>query len=160
MPYRVFKTESGFCVYKVDDEGNRTGKTLGCHPTKDKAMKQIAAVNISEHSDSLQHYGKKGMRWGIRRKKTSVSSDYKETARLRKKNIKSLSNEELQKAAKRLNLERQFKSLSPSKSDIGKKVVGDIIGGAAKATLTGATMAAFGLVGKKLISIAMLKFKG
>jgi len=50
MPYSVFKQDDQWCVYKVDDNKQKVGKTLGCHDSEDKAKKQISAVSISEHS--------------------------------------------------------------------------------------------------------------
>lgn len=78
-------------------------------------------------NDYLVHYGIKGMKWGIRRyqnkdgsytsagkrRRRSYSSDYEETRSLRKKSAKELSNEELKKLNKRMNLESEYKRLNP-----------------------------------------------
>ena len=73
----------------------------------------------------LMHHGVKGMKWGVRRAKRSVtlanrrriskySKDYNETRQLRRKSSKQLSNEDLKKLNKRMNLEQEYNRLSTS----------------------------------------------
>lgn len=81
----------------------------------------------------IAHYGTKGMRWGVR-KKRKTSSDYKRTAPLRKKHASELTDKQLQDVNKRLNLERQYKNLNPSllkKGEMSVKVVLGVAGTAA-----------------------------
>jgi hypothetical protein len=52
MPYKVFKQDDEFCVFKVDGAGEQTGSALGCHATRKKAGKQIAALNIAEDKET------------------------------------------------------------------------------------------------------------
>ena len=40
MPWKVFKVDDEFCVYKVDEDGKRTGDALGCHPKESDARSQ------------------------------------------------------------------------------------------------------------------------
>lgn len=54
-------------------------------------------------SNELAHFGVKGMRWGVRKK----------AARKPRKSISEMSNEELQEAITRGNLERQYAGLQP-----------------------------------------------
>jgi len=52
MPYGVFKTGSDdkpFCVYRVDEDGDKSGKSLGCHPSKAAANSQIRAIGMATH---------------------------------------------------------------------------------------------------------------
>lgn len=47
MPWVVRKTgppSEPFCVFKEDEDGEPTGKTLGCHPTRAEADRQLAAL--------------------------------------------------------------------------------------------------------------------
>lgn len=55
------------------------------------------------YDESLAHFGVKGMRWGVRKK-----TDHKP-----RKRISEMSNDELQEAITRGNLERQYAALQP-----------------------------------------------
>lgn len=43
MPYTIRENDGKYCVYKTSG-----GKTLGCHSTKDGAVKQIGAIESNE----------------------------------------------------------------------------------------------------------------
>lgn len=89
----------------------------------------------------LAHYGVKGMHWGRRKAENRVklarisragaSEDFIKSreakAKARKSGTKSLTNAELQTAITRMNLERQYNTLSPSATSKGKKIAGDIL---------------------------------
>ena len=72
----------------------------------------------------LYHHGVKGMRWGVRRDRTSsgsssrkrkssrMSDDALAAKTIKKKKLKQMSNAELRKLNERQNLERQYKSLN------------------------------------------------
>lgn len=70
---------------------------------------------MSQAEDFLQHFGVKGMKWGVRRS-VPASSDAQKSLDVRAKaksgKVKSLSNAELQLAINRMNLEQQFKRLA------------------------------------------------
>ena len=90
--------------------------------------------------NELYHFGIKGMRWGVRRyqnpdgsltnagkkrlKKGQTSNE--ETDSLNKsktKTVKDMSDDELRQAINRLQLEQQYKKLSPKNVSKGKKFV-------------------------------------
>lgn len=51
MPYKAFHIDDEFCVFKLDDDDNRTGSSLGCHPTLAEANEQVAALFAAEEEE-------------------------------------------------------------------------------------------------------------
>lgn len=100
---------------------------------------------FEKDSDSdIMHFGVLGMKWGVRKKKNSISRkeqkkrankktsrDYNETEFLRKRKVKSLSNAQLKKAITRMQLEQQYKQLSKKDMSklrqIGEKFLNDLM---------------------------------
>lgn len=124
-------------------------------------------------NNELMHYGVPGMKWGVRRtpaqlgrKKTSSSkslfekkkpkpkpkakseSSKKETAP-KKKSVKEMSDEELNAAISRLQLEQRYKELSPQKVSTGKAV--------AKRILNNIVVPAAEDVGKQMVKTALTR---
>lgn len=65
MPWKSFpEGDKGFCIYKVDEDGNKTGKSLGCYPDKAKAAAQIKALADKEGSGFVP-FGKKKVEMGF-----------------------------------------------------------------------------------------------
>ncbi|UNI72540.1 MAG: hypothetical protein [Chaetfec virus UA24_144] len=97
----------------------------------------------------LQHYGVKGMKWGVR-KQRKKSSDYSEAKRLKKKRSSELSNQELRKLNERMRLENEYNSLKSQRSVInrGHKIAQKTVAYAGTAT------ALYGLSKKALNSKA------
>ena len=92
--------------------------------------------------NELAHYGILGMKWGIRRteaqlarargktksddaddneKKTSSASSSK------KKSVSEMSDDELRKAVNRLQLEKQYRDLSPKNVSAGQRFVNKVM---------------------------------
>lgn len=106
--------------------------------------------------NSIYHHGIKGMKWGVRRyqnkdgsltpagKKRRGSSDFsvgigvkrktassmsKKTSSStpKKKSVSEMSDDELRKAISRLQLEKQYRDLTPQKVSSGKKFVSKVM---------------------------------
>lgn len=115
--------------------------------------------------DVLAHYGVKGMRWGVRGKRSTATTPVAVTTRpgkrvktaggkgqpasddavkaaivkqkAKKSSTDALSNQELQSLVSRLNLEQQYSRLTPqTKSKAALKFVGEILLGVGKQEAT------------------------
>ena len=96
---------------------------------------------MDTYEDVLAHFGVKGMKWGVRKKRDSIgggdSGPHKSTdavqvgaskAKVKKGGTDALSTRELQDLVTRMNLERQFSSLAPpNKTTAAKKFVADML---------------------------------
>lgn len=73
----------------------------------------------------LAHYGVKGMKWGVRRKRkaSKESDDFAETKNLRGRKVSELSTSELRRLNDRLNLEQNYNRMNPSRSSRGRRFV-------------------------------------
>lgn len=70
---------------------------------------------MTNDDNFLAHYGKKGMKWGVRKgRSVKLSKDHKQVMNLKQKKIPELSNDQLRTINNRLNLERNYKQLNPS----------------------------------------------
>lgn len=112
--------------------------------------------------DWLEHFGVKGMRWGVRRESSSSggssgkfnpagsnhpsltaprprTSEDAAVAKglakvVKKQGTQALTNQELQTLVTRMNLERQYSNLNPKQVSAGRKMVNDITREMAKQT--------------------------
>lgn len=76
-------------------------------------------------NDELYHYGILGMKWGRRRgKKSNLSNDAAEAAKIKRKKISEMTNAELKKLNERTNLERNYKQNNPGAFKTGMAIVG------------------------------------
>ena len=91
---------------------------------------------VKEQAEKVvEHYGTKGMQWGVR-KKRSRSSDSSTVKSLRKKKAFELSDDEIKKVNSRINLEKQYSQLNPSVITTATKAVGGVLGNIAKNVIT------------------------
>ncbi len=73
----------------------------------------------------LEHYGKKGMKWGVRKAR---GSGKKKSAQ---QTAKTLTNKELKKRVDRMNMEKQYTSLAKKDAaasmSTGQKIVNNVL---------------------------------
>lgn len=94
--------------------------------------------------DVLAHFGVKGMHWGVRKAARAMpgSEDSQRAVAAKEKiktggGTKALSNKELQDLVTRMNLEQQYKKLTPPpKSQAAKKFVVDVLVNVGKQQVT------------------------
>lgn len=90
--------------------------------------------------DVLMHYGVKGMKWGVRRARSSrpMSKEGAEGVRLsnraKKNGVKSLSNKELEKLNKRVELERKYTKNNPGIVKKGATAIASVLAVASTAS--------------------------
>jgi hypothetical protein len=93
-------------------------------------------TTIAEVDDFIQHFGVKGMRWGVRKSGGGsphpVSADATATthhlATVKAHGTGALSNEELKHLVTRLGLEEQHNRLNPKHVSTGQKIVSELLG--------------------------------
>lgn len=51
MPYDVFMDGEQHCVYKLDENDDKTGLSLGCHDTVEEAIQQVEALYAAEEGE-------------------------------------------------------------------------------------------------------------
>lgn len=84
---------------------------------------------VPETEEDIEHFGVKGMKWGVRKKRKSsarphrknASDDYRRSAELSRKPMHELSNKELQDLNYRYNLERQYAQYTKKPESKGRK---------------------------------------
>jgi len=121
-------------------------------------MDQTTFNGMRQTDDFLEHFGILGMHWGRRKSKngssgivssikghisahkakqeSSRSEDENTKRQLQKKKIHQMSNAELEKLNRRLQLEKSYKDLTKADVSPGRKFVTDLLVGAAKQSLS------------------------
>ena len=99
--------------------------------------------------DFLIHYGKKGMKWGVRRRPSKTTTYVKPATHL--------SDQELAKRIKRLEQEKKYNKLNQKEMSKGKKAADEILtnsGKKAASTALAAASVAVGVAAVKLYLVA------
>lgn len=117
-----------------------------------KLPPSLAQDNINVE-DVLEHHGVRGMRWGVRRSRSSASSpkvskkftssDFKKTQELRRRKPRQLSNKQLQDINQRMNLEQNFRRMNPNTVTKGHNHVKSLLAIATTGVAAGALAAKF-----------------
>lgn len=90
--------------------------------------------------NELFHYGIKGMKWGVRRTEAQLArargerlpsennrkAGVSKSSSSAKKKVSEMSDDELNRAVRRLQLEEQYRRLNPQKVSAGKKFVNKV----------------------------------
>lgn len=93
-------------------------------------------------NDFLEHYGVKGMKWGVRRSREQLARARKQRGSDRTSYQKSpsrLSDSELNRRIKRMEMEKKYNELNSPPVKAGKKYVNDLLQNAGK-TAAGAVV--------------------
>ena len=110
--------------------------------------------------DFLTHYGILGMKWGVRKGKGSSSSKSSNTnksaEKQKNKRLEDMSDDELRAAISRIQMEKQYKSLTAKETSAGKKFASEVLSSAGKQVATAYTAK---LMTQKLDSIMSAKSK-
>jgi hypothetical protein len=85
-------------------------------PSKSTTTTDLLKQSTDAVDDFLEHYGKLGMKWGVRKKSSPRSDDASRALdykiRAKSGGSKTLSNKELRDLVERMNLEQQYSTLS------------------------------------------------
>ena len=85
-------------------------------------------TSLGEAKEFIEHHGVKGMKWGSRKKRVStVTPGTREHPVKFKKPAHSLTDEELQKRVKRLEMEKKYNDLKSPPNTRGKKFVDNVL---------------------------------
>ena len=87
-------------------------------------------MNDVHVQEFIEHYGVKGMHWGVRndRRVRPSSSEHKKVSELKKRKTHQLTNKQLKAVNERMNLEQNYHRLNPSSIKKGLAFAGAILG--------------------------------
>ena len=113
-----------------------------------KQSNDMSIDDALEIGNVLSHYGKKGMRWGVRKGPKSSASERTSY----KKSPKSLSDAELRRRVSRMETEKKYVQLNPktAKSQAGKSFVAKTLSSSGSMVIAAAVGGATALAGKAL----------
>lgn len=134
-------TERREKYYGELDRG-KLGKTYSTDATLSEAARKFYKKGHNKrmsHSE-LMHFGVKGMKWGVRKKRIK---DAKKWTSKKQAKIDGMSDDQLKKANNRLRLEKEYKQLTQTKLEKYRKRVGKAAEEAAFNTLQNALQKGF-----------------
>lgn len=134
-------TERREKYYGELDRG-KLGKTYSTDATLAEAARKFYKKGHNKrmgHSE-LMHFGVKGMKWGVRKKRIK---DAKKWTSKKQAKIDGMSDDQLKKANNRLRLEKEYKQLTQTKLEKYRKRVGEAAEEAALNTLRNALQKGF-----------------
>lgn len=100
---------------------------------------------------TLQHIGVLGMKWGRRKGRTPSEDHTSALSGLKGKQAHELSNAQIRKAAERIQLERQYKSLTTKEKSEGRKMVEEILNNQKRMIIASVVASASTLVVKTIM---------
>lgn len=106
----------------------------------------ISEEELKKADAILAHYGVKGMRWGVRRSKSSKATQF--IPGQRNYDTRKLSNAELKKVVARMQLETQYREINKKAIQSGKKETNKLLKSFGNATIALATTAFTAALGK------------
>ena len=118
---------------------NQHIKAANRESAKAKKLRDKAATldHDAFEGESIEHFGVKGMRWGVERSRTARTDDNSKSAdaarahatadTIKKHGVNAVSNADLQHLVNRSNLEKQHASLSTANRSDGKKFLDKLV---------------------------------
>lgn len=121
----------------IDVDHDENGYITSMSMIKDSVSSMAQDATNDAIKEHLAHYGVKGMKWGIRRKRGSdgrvkghkMSVDARTTRSLRGRPAASLTNMQLKKINERMQLEQKFSQMNPTRKDRGKAFANEVLKG-------------------------------
>jgi len=109
------------------------------------------------HRHVIEHYGVKGMKWGVRKQRSKKEEKVISKRAKALKNVRTLSNDDIKAYTDRLSSEKKLKELlredlSPGRA-MAQRVLGTSGEKVAKAALTGASLYAIKAMTQKKFSV-------
>lgn len=124
--------------------GDSEGPTYLLDPDRGMEVAMSTLPTGSDLDEILEHYGVKGMKWGVRKRSRQTESDSEDASRVvavksrakAQKTTRIFTNEELEAAIKRMKLEQDFSKLSggidKTQSQKAKMFIAKLLGDAGK----------------------------